>query len=142
MKVFLRITIREKKCGTIICLKGHLTAATSRKSELLLNELITDESRSFALDLTHLTNMDGKGLNVISDFLNLLSKKDISLYAFGMNDEIYDILNLVDIGKGIKLLKNEKAFESAMKRSSGSIIYPTVIAHQKNVRKRLRRQDK
>jgi len=111
----LRVTIEEKGNGTIIIVIGQLTRATFKKLEYLFNELIFDNISYCALNLKDLTYVDAKGLEVISKFMTTLSNKRISLFAFGMNTDIFDILDSVDFAQGLKLINTEIELAQAFK---------------------------
>ena len=117
MNQFLHAEIKEKKYGTIIALSGILSRATHKKLSFIFKEVVTDDLQHFALDLSKLEYMDAKGLEVIAGFLDVLKKKKIIMYAFGMNIEIYDILDMVDSARGITLVKSEKEFRKAISKA-------------------------
>ncbi|MFC1584471.1 STAS domain-containing protein [Fibrobacterota bacterium] len=116
MEVFLQSEIKEREQGTVLVLSGHLTRATCRKMSFLFKELLT-EQEYIALDLSGLLYLDAKGLELISNLLGKLKKKHIDLYAFGMNNEIHDILSVVDSTRGIKLVENDKVLRRSVKKA-------------------------
>ena len=112
MESFLKAEIREKTYGTIIVLSGKLCRTTYQKLDFLFKELVIEKNMNFALDLSGIDYLDSKGLNVLTKLSASLNRKGIPLYAFGMNNDVYDILDFVDSAVVIKLLKSERAFRN------------------------------
>jgi anti-anti-sigma factor len=119
MRSFLQTEINEKKYGTILALRGSLCRATHKKLDFILKEVLVDKDLRFALDLKGLEHIDAKGLSIITRFSALLNKKGGALYAFGMSNDIFNILDFVDTAVAIKMVKSEKEFRnSTMKTCS------------------------
>jgi anti-anti-sigma factor len=114
----LHAEVRERNYGTIIIIKGHFSRTTYKKASFLFKEVLTENISNFALDLSKLEYIDAQGLSVISQFSDKLKKKGITLYAYGMNNEIYDILEVVDLAGGIKLVKSQKDFRNFVSKAS------------------------
>ncbi len=105
MDVHLNAKIKETNYGTIIALSGQLTSTNCRKANFFFREVLTENVRRIALDLNDLEYLDSSGLRELSTFIKLLNEKSITLYAFGMNEDVYDILDMIQLEGEIKLCK-------------------------------------
>jgi anti-anti-sigma factor len=113
----LETQVLNKRYGVLVELKGSLCASTYNVFQELVPDLIQKETLHLALDLSELIKIDAKGVYALTELLTLLDQKGVELYAFGMNEDVYDILSFVDMEGEIHLLHDKMAFLNFMNTS-------------------------
>ncbi len=110
MATSLSLRFEKKKYGTIIFVAGDLTQTTRPQLSAFLRKLMSEDHRRVALDLQNLNYIDSKGILAIKFLLAALNHKAIPLYAYGMNEEIATILDVVEFDGNIHLLEDKPDF--------------------------------
>lgn len=122
MLPFLESAFHKRGSLGILCLQGHLTRATWEQAQSLLC-IGRKKVSQLGLDCTYLQALDSKGLYFLSILFASFTKQEIPITLWGLQPELYDILDLVDLDSPITLADSEEQF---LQNSSQ---HPTSLFH-------------
>lgn len=102
-----------------INLSGRMTATNDLSS--FSSSIYTDTISCYVFDLTGLEMIDSRGAYFLVDVIMAFKKKNAKCIAYGVNDLITELIDLLEIGEIIPCYKNEsQALESLKKDDNNS----------------------
>lgn len=101
-----------------INLSGRMTTTNNLSS--FNSSIYTDTISYYVFDLTGLEMIDSRGAYFLVDFIMALKKKNAKCTAYGANDVVTELIDLIGIGEMIPCYKNESQALEALKKDDNN----------------------
>jgi len=101
----MKISFNKKGKVTFAKVIGELNFDTSEEFKRAFQDEIDKDARNFVLDFSGVLSINSTGLGMILLFYKELKKLDGNLRIVGLNDNIYEMMNLMRLDKLISMEK-------------------------------------